>query len=254
MEYFYVDSVNEVRGPVSEEVLKNLFFQCRITLDSNVLLSGASDWGYLRDCFPDLEYYRGCPKCYQKVSREDRSCPYCQFSIADFEANFLESRRRPIQHNQIDEAAIDVTILADLKAFNTGCYLSLIVLFAILLSFIPIFGVYLGALMLMFGLVAFLSPPGLKFWWLRTFSDEKFTNLRKKAIAELTSPFVGPCPKCGQHIHRVMGASEEPAISVICPHCNSPLHLRDSFIYFVPHPAAALNDDFAALFPIEPHV
>jgi hypothetical protein len=247
MEYYYTDSANEVRGPVSEEVLKNLFFQCRITLDSNVLLVGTPDWRCLRDYFPDLEFYRGCPKCYQKATVEDRSCPHCQFSIADFDANLVESCRRPIQQNQTNKVAVDALIRGDLKAFNTGCYFSLMVLFAVFLCFIPVFGVYMGALLFMFGLVAFLSPPGLKFWLLRTFREEKLTELREKANEELTSPFVGPCPKCNQYISRVMGVSP---VSIICPHCISHLHLRESFIYFVPHPAAAPNDDFAALFPV----
>ena len=248
MDYYYADSANEARGPVSEEVLKNLFFQRRITLDSNVLLAGTSDWRELRDCFPDLEFYRGCPKCYQKVTVEDRTCPGCRFPIADYESNLSESRRRPIQRPQVNEAMIDAAIRADLSAYNSGCFLFGIVIFAIVLCFVPFIGLFLGGFTLLFGIVSFLSPVGLKLWWYRNSSSNEYAKLRQKAIDQLTSPFIGPCPKCNREITEHQGAL---ATTSACPHCMSALQQQGSYIYFIPHIAAVLSNDYSALFPVE---
>ncbi len=246
MDYYYADNVNSVCGPVSEEVLRNLYFQCRITLDSQVMLKSTPDWRRLRDSFPDLEFYRGCPKCTKKITIEAVACPHCRFGIAKYEINLRDARRRPITAIKVTEAQIQPAIRAELAGYNGGCFLIIIVCLSFFLCLIPIIGIFIGALTFLCALAAFLSPIRLKLWWYENYNPDALVKLRDNALTRLTSPFLGECPKCKKQISELAAANETAAI---CPHCSTPLHRQKSYIYHIPHQAELLSSDFSILFP-----
>jgi hypothetical protein len=245
MQYYYAVSSEEVKGPVSEDVLKNLFFQRRLSLSSLVILSGDSDWRTLGDLFPDLEFYRGCPKCLQKITVEVERCPHCSFPIAEYEENLRSSRRRPAPKHKVSYDQIVGWIKKELAIYNSGCFLLVGIVLGLVLLIIPFIGWVFGPLTIIVCFLSFIVPWPVKLWWYRNLNTEGYDKLAQKALEALSSPLVGHCPKCNQIIE------EKPIFagdSCKCPHCSGELFLQDGMLYYLPFPKSVVSPAYSQLF------
>ncbi len=244
MEYFFCQTPDEVRGPVSEEVLKNLFFQGRIGHASPVCLSGETSWRTLGDVFPDLEFFKGCPKCFEKLTVRDETCTHCQFSVQDYEDNLERVRRREAIQEPVSKEVLDAWI-RDNEAFaNTGCFLLLAIGVFALLCLIPLLGPLLAVLWAIVALIQFITPVWLKMWWYKTISRKSYEQALARAREALYSPLLGPCPNCYSDITE---KSQFVSDDCTCPHCGGRLFLQDGYVYFIPHPHALLSKRYEDL-------
>ena len=245
MEYFYADQSNQAKGPISEAALRNLYFQQRISLSTPVIVASAREWSLLRDCCPDLEGFRGCPKCFKQASIEDRICPDCRFPIAQYNVNLSTARRRRVQCPEIKQAQIDTALRTHLAGYNSANSLGASLVVAVIVCFIPIIGLFLGVLAVVIGIALMISPVGMKLWWLRNFDRENLAKIQQTVVDRLTSPFIGTCPQCN---HRISKIPELTSLNLTCPACHSSLQYQNSYIYFVPYPNAVTSSDFDRLF------
>jgi len=249
MEYFYCQTAEDVRGPVSEEVLKNLFFQGRVMHSTPVCLSGETSWRTLGDVFPDLEFFKGCPKCFEKITVRDEVCPSCKFSVRDYEENLERTRRRQAVQEPVSAEALDAWIRQNEAFANTGCFLFLAVVVFFLLFLIPLLGPLLAVLWAFVALIQFITPVWFKMWWHRKISRKSYEQALARAREALYSPLLGPCPNCYSDITE---KSQFVSEDCTCPHCGGRLFLQDGFVYFIPHPHALLSKRYEDI--IEPEL
>ena len=245
MDYFFVDETNATQGPVSEEVLKNLFFQNRINLADPVNLAGQTDWKRLADHFPDLEFYRDCPKCGMKVSVEEASCPHCHFPIGLYDQNHREAKRALLSSISFIDQDISNRIreLRRLLKEQTpavigcGCFMTGMVALLVL-WLLPFIGFYLAVVIFLTGIAMTIREY---------FKKPSEAALREKAIHELKHSFYGHCPHCKEFFPRT------PIIeSFLCPACKSTSYKTGLFLYWVPYPNAhpfdTLHKDYSIFF------
>ena len=129
--------------------------------------------------------------------------------------------------------------------YNSGGFLLVGIALGIFLLLIPIVGWVLGPLAIIACFLAFIVPWPVKLWWYRNLNTEGYNKLTQKAYDALSSPLVGPCPKCEQNIE------EKPIFagdSCKCPHCSGKLFLQDGLLYYLPFPDAVISPSYAQLF------
>ncbi|MGC3990001.1 MAG: DUF4339 domain-containing protein [Chthoniobacteraceae bacterium] len=120
MQYHYADQDNQVVGPISEEMLHELFNAGTITADTNVFREGDTDWRSYRtfasvppppspNHFPvayvppvamvhaeagvATEATQNCPFCAERISAQAKKCRFCG-EILDVALRAAEEAKR----------------------------------------------------------------------------------------------------------------------------------------------------------------
>lgn len=259
--YYYADTDGQSAGPHSLEELVEFRKGGQISNGTRVVEVGSEEWMPFSSLFPapepsyistsrlNPEDVYQCDKCATKIPNSAKSCPNCQFKVADFKLNKKSAKYTEMQKVSYQESDLNSTILHLYKGENGGCMAIGLLLGGAVSMIIPLIGWILGPILIIIGLFILVAPVrGLRFFE-EMMLDEEYQKKVRLAKNLLHNRYKNvKCPKCG-HV--------EPEISWPgkggdwnCLACEQFLLREDDFLFYLPKPEAVPNDNLVESFAV----